>query len=60
MKKLVICLAVLSLAQLAGGCGMFGGGKTYDGSEATSEAHPEWSNPPSYMNPDNDYSSNNN
>jgi hypothetical protein len=59
MKKMLICLAVIVLAQLAGGCGLFGGGKTYDGSETYSEAHPEQSQPMPYMDPDSGYRSDN-
>ncbi len=50
MKKMLLLLAVIAFAQLAGGCGLFGGGKTYDGSEEAYRMHPEWTdNAPSYM-----------
>jgi hypothetical protein len=56
MKKVLFLSAVILLARFATGCGILGGGKTYDGSEAYSEAHPEQTQLPSYMDPDHDYS----
>ncbi len=51
MKKFVSFVMILCLAPLLTGCGLFGigGGKTYDGSEAFYEAHPEYNNPQSYQ-----------
>jgi len=50
MKKLLLMLGMILLCHFAAGCGLFQGGKTYDGSEQAYERHPEWtSNTPSYM-----------
>jgi hypothetical protein len=57
MKKLTLCLAAVVFAQLAGGCGLFRGGQTYDGSQALRDANPSLSEPPSYMDPDTGYHS---
>jgi hypothetical protein len=59
MKKLLGLVVVIAFAQLSGGCGIFGGGKTYDGSETYSQAHPEQSQPMPYMDPDSGYRSDN-
>lgn len=50
MKKCVALMLLICLAPLLTGCGIFGiGGKTYDGSESFNDAHPEYNNPPAYM-----------
>jgi hypothetical protein len=54
MKKLfALCLMIL-LARLATGCGLLPP-KVYDGSEASVEANPDLAQPPSYMDPENNY-----
>jgi hypothetical protein len=50
MRKLLTLLVIVTLMHFAAGCGLFQGGKTYDGSQEAYERHPEWtSNTPSYM-----------
>jgi hypothetical protein len=59
MKKLLMLMSVVLLVHFAAGCGMFGGGKTYDGSEQAYDRHPEWtSHTPGYMTGDDDDSEN--
>jgi hypothetical protein len=43
---------ILCLMQFTTGCGIFGGGKTYDGSQNFSESMPQYNNPPPYMDPE--------
>ena len=59
MKKICILAAIVFLAHFTVGCGIFGGGKTYDGSAAYSEAHPDQAQPMPYMDPETGYSSDN-
>jgi hypothetical protein len=55
VKKLLLLIAMISLAQSAAGCGLFGGSKVYDGSEAYNQAHPDQAQPMPYMDPDRGY-----
>jgi hypothetical protein len=57
MNKLLMGIALITLALAAGGCGIFGNGRTYDGSTAYSEAHPDQAQPMPYMDPDSQYHS---
>ncbi len=50
MKKIASIMLLLCLAPFLNGCSLFGG-RSYDGSEAFNEAHPEYNNPPNYMQP---------
>jgi hypothetical protein len=53
MKTFFIVLLLVCVAPMLSGCGFFGiGQKNYNGSEAMEEAHPEYNNPPSYMQSD--------
>jgi len=57
MKKMFMLMLLICLAPMLTGC-LFGG-KTYDGSESFNEAHPEYNNPPAYMQPGDQHSDGN-
>jgi len=59
MRKILVLAAMLLLGHFAAGCGIFGGGKTYDGSQEYGAAHPDQVQPMPYMDPENGYSSDN-
>jgi hypothetical protein len=59
MKKCVTLALLICLVPLLSGCFLFNGGKTYDGSEGFYEAHPEYTNPPQYMQPGDSHSDGN-